>query len=467
MSEPLIFISHKHSDKIIAEAVGKFIESEAPRPLRIFLSSSPGFEGVRFGKPISGDLRSALAKSDVFFLIYTSADEDWSWCMWEWGVANHPASEKTTMVVLQCGAESPRIDTGNRRVNVRKPDEIQALINQYFKSGTFFPSLGGEPLAGHFTEQIIAEKADKLFNKFKDFPSIDPSVEWTTWPFLQLEMPMQTADKIKNLLAPLSFEEQVKLVKASTKVRMADPKALGLFGLAGGLAPETPFSNLALIWKSAFPAVDAVWFENCCEQIAVAAADKLPEIRPVYLAEVSGGSTYVPIITKVRRTSYQSVVRFDLFFLQLPTSDSQSISTKMLRRDQFYWKPITPNMLKETKLTMLTEELKAQGRNRLPLLDEKRRIRHIIHRASIDEFIVARLSEASALTLADLLDDPVMRSVFDTTFVVLGRNATLDQARTAMSGTIRDVFVTATGSPDEEVEGWITNVDLGSETQRR
>ena len=288
MNAPLIFISHKHSDKGIAEAVGKFIESEAPRGLRIFLSSSPGFEGVRFGKPISAELRNSLANSDVFFLIYTSADEDWSWCMWEWGVANHPASDKTTMVVLQCGAESPKIDTGNRRVNVRKPDEIQALIKQYFKNETFFPSLNGEPLASHFSEQTIAEKADKLFSKFKNFPVIDPSVEWTTWPFLQLEMSMEHADRIKNLSNPLSFEDKINLVRQSTKVHIADPKALAIFGLAGGLAPETPFSNLALIWKNAFPESDTLWFENCCEQIAVAAAEKLPEIKPAYLPEVSG-----------------------------------------------------------------------------------------------------------------------------------------------------------------------------------
>ena len=90
----------------------------------------------------------------------------------------------------------------------------------------------------------------------------------------------------------------------------------------------------------------------------------------------------------------------------------------MLRRDQFYWKPITSAMLKDTKLTALMEELRAQGRSRLPLLDDKRRIRYIIHRGSIAEFIVAHISEEPSLTLANLLDDAIMRSVFETTLLL-------------------------------------------------
>src|SRR5437764_4371065 len=163
MSEPLLFISHKHSDKAIAEVLGNFIRSEAVRPIRIFLSSSPGFEGVRFGKGISGELKTALAEADVFLLIYTSADEDWSWCMWEWGVANHPASANTTMVVLQCGSDSPKVDTGTKRVNVRKIEEVQAFVKQYFTDAGLFPSLKGQALAGHFAKDVLDKKADQLF----------------------------------------------------------------------------------------------------------------------------------------------------------------------------------------------------------------------------------------------------------------------------------------------------------------
>src|SRR5437763_16815715 len=101
--------------------------------------------------------------------------------------------------------------------------------------------------------------------------------------------------------------------------------------------------------------------------------------------------------------------------------------------------------MKDT-LIALSEELKSQGKGRLPLLDENRRIKYIIHRASIDEFIVANLANAAILTMADLLNDAGMRSMFERTFAVVSRKATLDEARAAMKGDIRDVFVTSTGS---------------------
>ena len=80
---PLVFISHKHADRAIATAFGVFIRSEATRPIRIFLSSSPEFEGVRAGKSLSAEIRKALADADLFLLLYTSEDNDWSWCTWD------------------------------------------------------------------------------------------------------------------------------------------------------------------------------------------------------------------------------------------------------------------------------------------------------------------------------------------------------------------------------------------------
>ena len=457
---PLIFISHKHSDKAIAETIAKFLETEAVQQIKIFLSSSPGFEGVRFGRQISGDLRTALANADVFLLLYTSADEDWSWCMWEWGVANHPASAKTTMVVLQCGQEAPKIDAGNRRVNVRQSEEVQTFVKQYFTSREFFPSLDREAFAGHFSAATVAAKADALYNALLTFPAIDPTVEWQTWPLLQLEIPVAQVNRIKDLVAPLNQTDQLVLVKQHTKVAVADPKALTIFGLAG-LAPDTPWANLALHWKSAFDVRETEWFDSCCGQLLVAAAEKLPSTNAVPLRAVDSHKTYIPLVTKVRRSSYQGTVRFDLYFVEASTLRSEVVTERMLTLDQFYWRRVTEEMLSETKLLALREELEGQGKHRLPLLDEEQRVKCVIHRGSIGEFLVSHLSDAKTLTLRDFLDDPAMHALVTRTFAVVSRDATVEDASELTRGEIRDIFVTATGSVHERVEGWLTNVDLG------
>ena len=65
--------------------------------------------------------------------------------------------------------------------------------------------------------------------------------------------------------------------------------------------------------------------------------------------------------------------------------------------------------------------------------------------------------------MADLLNDPGMRTMFERTFAVVSRKATLDEARDAMKDDVRDVFVTSTGSRDDPVEGWLTIVDVGKQ----
>ena len=459
MPPPLIFISHKQSDKALAEAVARFLESEATRQIRIFLSSSPGFEGVRFGKPITGDLRDVLADADVFLLLYTSADEDWSWCMWEWGVANHPASAKTTMVILQCGSEAPKIDVGNRRVNVRQKDEIHAFVKQYFTNVGFFPSLGVEPFGGHFSPDAIAAKAEALFGSLVTFPAIDPTVEWQTWPYLQLELPVSLCNRIKDLVTPMSRVEQLTVIRQNTKITVADPKALTIFGLAG-LASDTPFSNLAMVWQNAFNnQKTADWFDSCCEQVLTAALEKLPAIAPAPVRSVQSDKDYIPLITKVRRSSYQGTVRFDLYFIEGIDSEREVVADRMLTLDRFFWRPLNDQLLSE-RLIEISEELKSQRKNRLPVLDESRRVRYVIHRGSVDEFIVSHLGHAPALTLGDLLEDPRMQTVVSETFAVTSRRTPIAEARLLMKGEIRDIFVTESGASDEPVEGWLTNVDL-------
>jgi hypothetical protein len=86
----------------------------------------------------------------------------------------------------------------------------------------------------------------------------------------------------------------------------------------------------------------------------------------------------------------------------------------------------------------------------------------------IDKFIVQHLLSATGgksagdLTLADLLSDLDMKKIFEETFVVVKRQATLAEAKGAMIARpgCSDVFVTAGGGRNEPVVGWLTNVDI-------
>src|SRR5215510_8939672 len=98
-----LFISHKHSDSQIAQVFGNFIEARSNGTVKVHLSSSPDFQGPKYGPSLNAQLRKALWETDVLLLIYTSADLDWQYCMWECGVATRADSPNTNIIVVQCG----------------------------------------------------------------------------------------------------------------------------------------------------------------------------------------------------------------------------------------------------------------------------------------------------------------------------------------------------------------------------
>jgi hypothetical protein len=125
---------------------------------------------------------------------------------------------------------------------------------------------------------------------------------------------------------------------------------------------------------------------------------------------------------------------------------------------------IDPQIL---KLADLIVELSLHQLNRLPILSNEGHPLYIIHRSMVDKFLVNQvLSGNSAtvadLTLANLLDDAEMKSIFQNTFAVVNEQATLADAMNAMNAKpgSNDIFVTAKGNLNEQVKGWLTNVDI-------
>lgn len=102
---PLLFISHRHADKPIADLLRGWIEQWTAGRLNVFQSSSYA-HGPKIGRPLSRELVDNLWNTDVVVLLYTLPDHDWSYCMWECGVAFDPTSPDTRAVVLQFSEDS-------------------------------------------------------------------------------------------------------------------------------------------------------------------------------------------------------------------------------------------------------------------------------------------------------------------------------------------------------------------------
>ena len=145
-ARPLLFISHRHADRPIADALRKFVTDRSGGRIAVFQSSSAEAENPRVGRELQKELKEHLWAAGIVILVYTSPEEDWSYCMWECGVATHPQSPETKVVVLQCGSAAAgglrRCRPGQRPGSGRA---IQKFASEFLTSADFFPgrSRGG------------------------------------------------------------------------------------------------------------------------------------------------------------------------------------------------------------------------------------------------------------------------------------------------------------------------------------
>jgi hypothetical protein len=469
MPEPSIFISHKHSDSKIAQVIAAFCDEKGGGRIKVYLSSNPDFKGPKIGKGLNAQLRQALWHTDVLILIYTSADQDWSYCMWECGVANDSHSPETNIIVFQCGEDYPSPFNDVARVNARNPTDIKRFVDQFLRDENFFPSQNAA-FAPNYKDVYVEAAAKQLFENISSVlppPDAGLSQEWPTWPYLRIELPRTEVDKMEQASeaerTPLAYQ----IVKDFGVVIESDPRAAQLFGLAA-FADRMKLESLVRTWKDKNRNAEASWFDSCCEQIMMGAARGFPVIRWTPIRDASSDADYTPVLSRIKARPYGGVVLFDVYFYNLSDPRAIPVTSKMIPIGSFFHKRLGKTDPQTLKLTDLIAELDTRQLNRVPILSSEGHPLYIVHRSMIDKFIVKNVLAPGAtanvanLTLADLLADAEMKAIFENTFVVVKRQGTLAEAQSAMLTRpgCSDVFITVGGGLNEPVQGWLTNVDI-------
>lgn len=106
---------------------------------------------------------------------------------------------------------------------------------------------------------------------------------------------------------------------------------------------------------------------------------------------------------------------------------------------------------------------------RLPVFTHDRRVKYVLHQGTVYEYIAEKgrdKEDGKKATLKDLLEYNDLGEQARR-FSFLPQNATMADAKAAFedADNCRDVFVTQTGSPNEAVLGWITDVDMVRHSQ--
>jgi hypothetical protein len=413
---PLLFISHKHSDRQIAEVLARFI-----------------------------------------------------YCMWECGVATHPQSPNTTLIVFQCGTDIPTPFHDVLRVNARNPDELKRFTDQLLRDSALFPSAAGA-IAPGLRDTHVESLARELHTQLAQAlpPLEEGQVEqWPAWTYLRLELPRPEAERIAQEIEPERGNLPHHIVSQHTEVVRSDLRSAQLFGKQS-LPAQFRFRELLNIWKNKYPDGDVSWFDSLCDQIVVCTRRGFPIISSAAMREIDGELSFTPVVTRVQRLPFSGTIQFDLYFLNVSDPRALPVTSRMVPIADLFCKRIGEIEPQALLLKDLIQELTIRKRNRVPILTSNGAPLYVIHRSMIEQFIVKSMlrhesaKDAGGFTLADLMADPDMRVTFEKTYVVVSRRSTLAHAKAAMVANegCADVFVTDGGASQEPVLGLLTNVEI-------
>lgn len=329
-SSPLLFISHKHVDKKIADIITSFVTIHSGGRVNVFQSSSPWTDAPKVGRNLNKQLRETLWNTSTLILIYTGTDHDWSYCMWECGVASHPQSPDTKIILFQGAENAPSVFAEQVNVNMRDLGDIQKFTNEFLTATDFFPGFPGAITKFKTNSREVATAAADLFQKLEPVlppEKVDPSTEWPSYPFLQLELSFEHIDQFRKLDSRERSRKASEIIKKESVISDSDKYCEQLFGVLSFSANMT-FQRLVDSWTEKFPNSQSRWIQALCNQIQSGAMWNFPTTSWDLMQGFNDTIWRAPVLTRVRKIPSRRCVQFDIYFFKFDVnaaSDSINI----------------------------------------------------------------------------------------------------------------------------------------------
>lgn len=201
-----LFLSHRFQDAGIASVIREELLNWNIPEKSIFQAGEPG-KGLRPGDTISDALVAEIKQTDFFILVFTHLDEDWSYCMWELGIASGADTKPTNVIVLQCGPHIPRVRRDHLAVDARNPKAIRDLVLRFHKEPEFLiphndtrndcgPAL---EFLQNTAERVIDQRAKSLFEKLAVVVPDGKHSEHHRFEYLEIHVDPATAREVRRL----------------------------------------------------------------------------------------------------------------------------------------------------------------------------------------------------------------------------------------------------------------------------
>lgn len=444
--------------------LAEFVKEKSLGKVHVHLSSDPGYEGPGIGRNLNAQLREALFEASAVLLIYTEDDKDWSYCMWECGVAidaNHPEAE---IIVFQCGRDTPKPFEDDVRVNVRSVEDIERFTKFFLQSERLFPEHGGA-LAPGLDSASIKKFADELHkNLEKILPPLDPAPteEWATWPSLLVEIPAVHFDEE----ARDEYPDETLYDRVRERAMVVEHNRVAALLRMASLPPNLTFGRLEEIWEEKSGKTDTEWFESCCDQMKACARREFPIIRHATMQSADLKAGYIPIVGRIRDVALKKLLQFEIYFYNLSDPRAVDAAKKMVPIEKMYFRVVDDDRdIEKITLSQFLDDLEGRGLNRVPFVDSRHHPIYIVHKSMVTDFMLRKMRAGVSLDelrLKDLFEDVSLKEMFAKTFAVVPEHASIEEARNAMRSipSCQDVFVTASGGSEESILGLLTNQDL-------
>lgn len=264
----------------------------------IYQAGAPG-TGPRVGEPLSDELKGALHEVALVILVYTFADEDWSWCMWECGLATHDA---THLVVLRCSKhDTPRLFAQQVMVDV-DIDGLHNFTAQLHRDEEFFP--GMPAYRPTIADKTLRELSSAFYEDLRPVIPAGQREERYRWDRFTLKVEF-AANRLREQLSKERDQDIVcELIQSELVVTRPFGNALKHFGYDTTLEGSLKLRDLVGRWTEETrdrENVSTGWIKGLCLEIQRAILAFPAE--PIWLqvkSVVYDHASYYPVLNHMR-----------------------------------------------------------------------------------------------------------------------------------------------------------------------
>lgn len=319
----VVFISHRHADEPIASVLNRHLQKWHLRQDEIFQSSNVG-GGARFGGQLHKELLGALSEARLVLLVYTVADADWSYCMWECGVAVDPNQGETPTRIISFRLTEDVPQVLQDLVSVRTSDEhdIKRFVQQFFREKGWVKE--DDAFFAGVSDDALDDYARELYS---DLLKVTPKLkaeEKRRWDLFTLSYDASSVLEIIQSHQDKTAigEATIDLIQRKGKVVNDFGQALLHFGYVAKMR-DLAFSQLIQRWREEMvdkkdDTAPRDWINEICAELlrAIRSTPAKPHWA-LMLSRLSPDWWFYPVVNH-QRIKADGSMEFDVHLYRLP-----------------------------------------------------------------------------------------------------------------------------------------------------